>query len=143
MDRCRESQGSTSACSVVCPNVTGRTNERIAQSKRVHGVLVRSPSLISHKWRQLIDILRADIVVSFSGVICFSCFCFVFVFPFFIKAVALCSVVPQYAYAPAAIHSYLTTLSVSFFVSLFLVFVWRSDALSSILVPLTTYLLEI
>ena len=39
MDRCRESQGWTTACSssssiVVCPNVTGRTTERIAQSKR-------------------------------------------------------------------------------------------------------------
>ena len=35
-DRCRESQGWTTACSstVVCPNVTGYTKERIAQSKR-------------------------------------------------------------------------------------------------------------
>ena len=36
MDRCRESQGWTTACSVVCTNVTVRTNkDRIAQSKRV------------------------------------------------------------------------------------------------------------
>ena len=35
IDRCRESQGWTMACSsVVCPNVTGTTKERIAQSKR-------------------------------------------------------------------------------------------------------------
>ena len=34
MDRCRENQGWTTACSVVCPNVTGRTKEKIAQSKR-------------------------------------------------------------------------------------------------------------
>ena len=33
MDRCRESQGSTTYA-VVCPNVTGKTKERIAQSKR-------------------------------------------------------------------------------------------------------------
>ena len=33
MDRCRESQGSTTACSGML-NVTGRTKERIAQSKR-------------------------------------------------------------------------------------------------------------
>ena len=33
-DRCRESQGWTTAYTVVCPNVTGRTTERIAQSKR-------------------------------------------------------------------------------------------------------------
>ena len=34
MDRCRESQDWTTVCSVVCPNVTGRTNDRITQSKR-------------------------------------------------------------------------------------------------------------
>ena len=33
MDHCRESQGWTMACSRM-PNVTGRTKERIAQSKR-------------------------------------------------------------------------------------------------------------
>ena len=35
---------------VVCPNVTGKTNERIGQSKRL--VLVRSPYLTSHKGRE-------------------------------------------------------------------------------------------
>ena len=36
MDRCRESQRGTTACSIVCPNnVTGRTKNRIAQSERV------------------------------------------------------------------------------------------------------------
>ena len=34
MDRCRESQGWTTACSSIYPNVTGRTNDRIAHSKR-------------------------------------------------------------------------------------------------------------
>ena len=33
MDRCRESQGWTRHA-IVCPNVTGKTKERIAQSKR-------------------------------------------------------------------------------------------------------------
>ena len=33
MDRCRESQGWTTACNRM-PNVTGRTKKRIAQSKR-------------------------------------------------------------------------------------------------------------
>ena len=33
MCRCRESQGWTTACTV-CPHVTGRTKERIVQSKR-------------------------------------------------------------------------------------------------------------
>ena len=41
MNRCREGQGWTTACSIhinssICPNVTGRTKERIAQSKRAH-----------------------------------------------------------------------------------------------------------
>ena len=36
MDRYRQSQGWTTRHALVCPNVTGRTNERIAQSKRVH-----------------------------------------------------------------------------------------------------------
>ena len=35
MDRCRESQGCTTAISSVCPNVVGRTKDGIAQSKRV------------------------------------------------------------------------------------------------------------
>ena len=34
MDRCRENQGWTTAYAVVCPNVTGRTKKRIAQSRR-------------------------------------------------------------------------------------------------------------
>ena len=34
MDRCRESQSWTTACSSVCPNVTGGTMKRIAKSKR-------------------------------------------------------------------------------------------------------------
>ena len=41
MNRCREGQGWTTACSIhinssICPNVMGRTKERIAQSKRAH-----------------------------------------------------------------------------------------------------------
>ena len=39
---------------VVCPNVTGRTKERIAQRKRARVVLVCSPLLTSHKWRELV-----------------------------------------------------------------------------------------
>ena len=42
MDRCRESQGWTTTCRrSVCPNVTGKTKGRIAQSKRARA-LVRS-----------------------------------------------------------------------------------------------------
>ena len=34
----------------LCPNVTGKTKERIAKASGL--VLVRSPSLTSHKWRE-------------------------------------------------------------------------------------------
>ena len=38
MNRCRERkpEGWTTACSSRCPNVTGRSKKRIAQSKRAH-----------------------------------------------------------------------------------------------------------
>ena len=55
---------------VVCPNVTGRTKERIAQSKRARAgslVIVNQPQVARP------CILRADVVLSFSGVM----FCFV------------------------------------------------------------------
>ena len=38
---------------VVCPNATGRTKEKIAQSKRA--CMVRLPLLTSHKWRELVS----------------------------------------------------------------------------------------
>ena len=42
---------------VVCPNVTGKTKKRIA--RKVSGlVLVRSPLLTSHKWRELVSFGR-------------------------------------------------------------------------------------
>ena len=39
---------------VICPNVTGRTKERIAQSKSGL-VLVRSPYSTSHRWRIIVS----------------------------------------------------------------------------------------
>ena len=42
---------------VVCPNVTGRTKEKIAQRKSGL-VLVRSSLLTSHKWRELVSSRR-------------------------------------------------------------------------------------
>ena len=38
---------------VVCPNVTGRTKERIAQSKRARAGSL-ALVLTSHKWRELV-----------------------------------------------------------------------------------------
>ena len=40
MDCCRESQGWTTTCSTIYPNVTGRTKERITQSKRARAGLL-------------------------------------------------------------------------------------------------------
>ena len=61
---------------VVCPNVTGGTKERIAQSKRV-----RAGSLAVVDQPQVVRtfLLRAVVVLSFSGVTSV-CFCFVFVY---------------------------------------------------------------
>ena len=45
MDRCRESQGWTTRRTVlICPNLTGSTKERIAQSKRARA---GSPAIIA------------------------------------------------------------------------------------------------
>ena len=59
---------------VVCPNVTGRTEERIAQATGL--VLVRSPLLTSPKWRELVSswrlISRYHIFIWFS--VCFVSF---------------------------------------------------------------------
>ena len=70
---------------VVCPNVTGRIKERVAQSKRL--VLVRSPLLTSHKWRELV--FSGRLVCRCHGVflccVIFVLFCFVFVFMLSLK----------------------------------------------------------
>ena len=87
---------------VVCPNVTGRTKERKAQSKRA-----RAGSFAIGDLPQVarICILRAHVVVLF---------CFVFVFFASIEAAALHSTVLRYACAPTATRSYLTTVCVLF-----------------------------
>ena len=67
---------------VVCPNVTGRTKERIAQSKRA-----RTGSLAivdCHKWCKLVSSAAFGLQMTwrlFSGVT-FVLFCFVFLFAF-------------------------------------------------------------
>ena len=48
-------------CAVVCSIVTGRTKDRIAQSKNVFG-LVCSKSLFSHRWREF-----ANAMLSLQG----------------------------------------------------------------------------
>ena len=70
---------------VACPNVTGRTKDKIAQRKRV-----RSGSLVKVDPPQVVltSILRADVVLSFSGVMS-ALFLFRFRILTFIKAPAL------------------------------------------------------
>ena len=59
---------------VVCPNVTGRTKERIAQSKRARAGC--SPMLTSHKWRELVPSGRLVCRCHDVFLWCSVCFCF-------------------------------------------------------------------
>ena len=94
---------------VVCPNVTGRTKERIAQTKRARAgslAVVDSPQVART------CILRADVVLSFSGV---TLVLFLFRFRlsrFYQSHTALRSIVSRYACAPAATSKYLPTVCV-------------------------------
>ncbi|CAN0193916.1 unnamed protein product, partial [Ascophyllum nodosum] len=63
-------------CAVICPSVTGRAKERIAQSKRARA---GSLAIIDQPQVTRTYILRADVVLSFSGAT-FVLFCLVFVF---------------------------------------------------------------
>ena len=56
---------------VVCPNVTGRTKERIAQSKQARAGSLAM--LISHKWRELVSSGRVSCCLSLA----LRLFCFV------------------------------------------------------------------
>ena len=94
---------------VVCPDVTGRAKERIAQSKRA-----RAGSLAivdySHKWRELVSVFwfanRCHVFFLRYYVVCFVLFRFR-IFDFTDEAAAL-----RYACAPTATRSYLTTTTV-------------------------------
>ena len=89
---------------VVCPNVTGRTKKRIAESKQARaGSLALVDYLIATSGANLYptDVWFADVMTSFSGVT-FVLFCFVFVSMLSLKA--LRSFVLRYAGAPIAIH---------------------------------------
>ena len=96
---------------VVYPNVTGRTKERIAQSKRAL-VLVRSPLLTSHKWRELVPSGRLVCRCHDVFLWCYVCFVLLrFRLYAFVEAAALRSpIVLRYAGAPIA-----TRVSFSFF----------------------------
>ena len=105
---------------VVCPNVTGRTKNRIAQNKRSCAGLLDVVDYI-HMWRELVSSGRMSCCLSLF-------FFFVFFLSFFfIKAAALCSIIPRYACAPAATHSYLATACVLFCAVSFFCFLGGDD----------------
>ena len=87
---------------VVCPNVTGRTKERIAQSKRARA---GSLAIVDYPPVARTCILRADVMLSFSGVT-FALFGFVFVFILSLKPrpFVQSSFVLRYACVPTAIR---------------------------------------
>ena len=118
---------------VVCPNVTGKTKKRIAQSKRL--VLVRSPLLTSHKWRELVP--SGCLVCRFHDVFLWRYVCFVllrFRLYAFVEAAALRSIVLQYAGAPIATRFFFV------FCSLFFPFVYlEMSFFSSILCTIAAF----
>ena len=92
---------------VVCPNVTGRTKERISQSERTRAGSLAVVDLLPVARTCF---LQADVVLSFSGVtIVLFLLCFR-VFLLFVKAELLLSIVTRYTFAPAAKRSFLTTV---------------------------------
>ena len=108
--------------SVVCPNVMGRTKRRIASGL----VLVRSPLLTSHKWRELVSsgclICRCHDVFLW----CYLCFVLLrFRIYAFVEAAALRSNVLRYPGAPIATC-----------VSVFLLFLWECCFFRVFFVPL-------
>ena len=87
---------------VVCPNLTGRTKERIAQSK---GARASSLAFIdySHKWRELVPSGRLVCRCHDVFLWCYICFVLLrFRLYAFVEAEALRSIVIQYSGAPIA-----------------------------------------
>ena len=108
---------------VVCPDVTGRTKERIAQSKRARAgslALVDSPQVA--RTCALRAFWFADVMTSFSGVTFalfrFALLCFGFGLYAFVEAAALRSIVLGYAGAPIATHTCVFFLEMSLFPSI-------------------------
>ena len=99
MDRCRKNQGWTTACSGM-PERDGKNQEEDIPKQ----VLVRSPLLTSHKWRELVSsgrlVCRCHGV--FSLMLRLFLFCFVFRLYAFVEAATLRSIVLRYAGVPIA-----------------------------------------
>ena len=99
---------------ILCPNVAGRTKERIAP-KASGLVLVHSPLLSSHKWRELVSSRRLVCRCPDVFLWCHLCFVLLRFRPCAsVEAAALRSIVFRYAGAPIARR-----------VSFFLLFIWK------------------
>ena len=113
---------------VICPNVTGRTKERIVQTKRARAGSLALVDYSTHKWRELVS--SGLLVCRCHGVFLWCYVCFVLL-PFrlyaFVEAAALRSIVLRYAGAPIATRG-------SFFL-FFLLFVWRCRFFRVFFVP--------
>ena len=100
---------------VVCPNVTGRTKERIAQSKRARAgslAIVDEPQAVRTCILRAFFVCRCHFAFLWRCVFFFFFFVlfdFILVFFGFIEPGALRSIVLRYACAPTATSSYLTT----------------------------------
>ena len=117
---------------------SGRGKRTTYSSMNPMYVLVRSPLLTSHKWRELVSsgrlICRCHDVFLWCYV-CFVLLCFVFRLYAFVEAAALRSIVLRYAGAPIATRVsffffFFFSLDMSLFPSIFLyrcrfLFVWR------------------
>ena len=102
---------------MVCPNVTGRTKERITQSKRARAGSLALALLTSHKWRELVSSGRLIADATTSSLVLLRLFCFASIRLYaFVEAAALRSIVLRYTNTPIA------TCASFFFPSLFC---WR------------------
>ena len=114
---------------VACPNVTGRTKQRIAQSKRARA---GSPAIVDLPYVARTCILRADVVLSFT-LVTFVLFCFIFVFLISLRPRPFVQsfFVLRYACAPLAACSYVTTVCVLLSFCFFIIFRFFGDAVFS------------
>ena len=85
---------------VVCPNVTGRIEDRIVQSKRACAGSLAIVDYCSHKWRELVFFGRLVCRCHFVFLWCYVCFVSFSSVCTFIEAAALCP--DRYACVPTA-----------------------------------------
>ena len=80
MDRCRESYRDGLRHEMVCPNVTGRTNERMAQSKQARAGSLALVDKLPVARTCILRVFSLQIPLRFFFVLRLFLFCFGFVF---------------------------------------------------------------